>query len=329
MENREYSIDVLRFIGLSLIILAHVSPPYWLQQARCFDVPLMLFISGLTCSNKAIASYKDFVVKRFKRLVYPVWFFLILYFTLILIAQSFNLIPNYLTGRKILESFLLLDGIGYVWIIRVFLLIMLITPLLQKINNVIKNDYVFIVAILALLSINEIVLHLDITFSNIVQFIVSNYVAYALGYSALFLIGLRLRFADKKTIIRYVLIWAIIFIILTYNNIEYYGVINITGFKYPPQLFFLTYGIFVSCFLWAFKELFAKISLKTVLFVGKNTIWIYLWHIPFVILCNKYIEYCALRYLICYFSAIIIFYLQYQVVNKYLKNRSICKYLIG
>ena len=132
---------------MSLIILAHVSPPYWLQQARCFDVPLMLFISGLTCSNKAIASYKDFVVKRFKRLVYPVWFFLILYFTLILIAQSFNLIPNYLTGRKILESFLLLDGIGYVWIIRVFLLIMLITPLLQKINNVIKNDYVFIVKI--------------------------------------------------------------------------------------------------------------------------------------------------------------------------------------
>lgn len=37
---REERIDILRFVGISLIILAHVGAPSWINQFRCFDVPL-------------------------------------------------------------------------------------------------------------------------------------------------------------------------------------------------------------------------------------------------------------------------------------------------
>ena len=37
--------DYLKFLGLVLVILAHVNAPAMLQQFRSFDVPLMVFIS--------------------------------------------------------------------------------------------------------------------------------------------------------------------------------------------------------------------------------------------------------------------------------------------
>lgn len=55
--NRDISIDLLRFVGLSCIIFAHIDAPFVLNQLRCFDVPLMLFVSGLTCSGRSIPDY--------------------------------------------------------------------------------------------------------------------------------------------------------------------------------------------------------------------------------------------------------------------------------
>jgi len=47
-SSRVVQIDILRFIGLSLIVFAHVKPPTILFEIRSFDVPLMLFISGMS-----------------------------------------------------------------------------------------------------------------------------------------------------------------------------------------------------------------------------------------------------------------------------------------
>ncbi|SFK21637.1 hypothetical protein SAMN04488079_106193 [Methylophaga sulfidovorans] len=52
---RDHRIDLLRFIGLSMIIFAHVGPPSILFQLRNFDVPLMVLISGMSyCSGLMI-----------------------------------------------------------------------------------------------------------------------------------------------------------------------------------------------------------------------------------------------------------------------------------
>jgi fucose 4-O-acetylase-like acetyltransferase len=47
-KQRVKSVDFLRFLGLSLIILAHVTPQGLVFQIRNFDVPLMVFISGVS-----------------------------------------------------------------------------------------------------------------------------------------------------------------------------------------------------------------------------------------------------------------------------------------
>lgn len=78
--KRDISIDLLRFVGLSCIIFAHINAPFVLNQLRCFDVPLMLFVSGLTCFGKSIPDYFYYMLNRAKRLLIPTWSFLFIWF---------------------------------------------------------------------------------------------------------------------------------------------------------------------------------------------------------------------------------------------------------
>lgn len=82
MGMRDKTIDIMRVIGIMLIILAHVSPPEFLFQLRTFDVPMMIFISGM---SYYVASKKDvkivpYVKSRFRRLVVPAWIFITLFY---------------------------------------------------------------------------------------------------------------------------------------------------------------------------------------------------------------------------------------------------------
>lgn len=136
---RDTRIDILRFIGLAMIIFAHVDPPALLFQLRNFDVPLMVLVSGMSffLSYTPHVSYSDYVWQRVRRLVFPVWVFLTLYF----LAQ-YVLMPDApdLNFGTVFGSYALMNGIGYVWVIRVFLLIALLSPFLYRVNKSVKED---------------------------------------------------------------------------------------------------------------------------------------------------------------------------------------------
>lgn len=126
--QRDLYIDFLRFIGISLIILAHVEAPSGITQFRSFDVPLMVFVSGLSFSTKGGGFWK-YVWKRVKRLCIPVYLFLTILFTAVIGAGIVGL-KNPWGWDQIAGTYLLLNepNIGYVWIIRVFLMMSIIAP---------------------------------------------------------------------------------------------------------------------------------------------------------------------------------------------------------
>lgn len=103
--ERDNSIDILRFVGLSLIILAHVSVPDILFNVRCFDVPLMLFVSGLTYAKRKVKMSWSFIWHRLTRLVIPVYVFLIAYFTLAFLLKKLAGIDFVIQVKHILGSF--------------------------------------------------------------------------------------------------------------------------------------------------------------------------------------------------------------------------------
>lgn len=334
MKERDFTIDFLRFVGLSLIIIAHVQAPYNLTQIRCFDVPMMLFISGLTSSGRLTGNYTEYIIKRTKRLIVPVWIFLFFYLSVFYLAQSVVLPEQYLTWDMIWRSFLLLDkSIGYVWIIRVFLLVMLVTPpLLWFTKNYSKIYYALglVVVLCGLLMLANGITE-KIQKEGLCMVLMRDIVQYTLAYSIPFAIGVYIKGMEKKQELLFVFLLFVLSIIPFY----YYSQTNSfpdglsAKYKFPPQLYYITYGSLMSVALWCMRPLwkFAE-KIKAMVFIGQNTIWIYLWHMPFALFATVFMHNWALKYFIVYGMAITCFGIQYLIVSK-ISIKKITKYLVG
>lgn len=334
MKGRDLTIDFLRFVGLSLIIIAHVQAPYNLTQIRCFDVPMMLFISGLTSSGRLTGIYTEYIIKRTKRLIVPVWIFLFFYLSVFYLAQSVVLPEQYLSWDMIWRSFLLLDkSIGYVWIIRVFLLVMLVTPpLLWYSNNYSKIHHalglVIVLCALLLLANNFTE---SIQNERLWMVLMRDVVQYTLAYSIPFAIGVYIKGMGKSQELLFVVLLVVLSIIPFY----YYAQTNSfpmglsAKYKFPPQVYYITYGSLMSAALWSLRPLWKYATkIKATVFIGQNTIWIYLWHMPFALFATVFMHNWILKYFFVYGMAITFFCIQYMIVSK-ISNKQLTKYLIG
>lgn len=331
--NRDLRIDFLRFLGLSLVIVAHVQAPFTLTQIRSFDVPLMVFVSGLTASGKEISNYWQYIWRRSKRLIVPVWLFLAIYLSFFYIVQNFILPEPYLTGRMIVRSFLLLDeSIGYVWIIRVFLLVMFLTPLVLKFSRMIHSDLVYMAIIVILLLLNQVSFQLSVIMeAGLAKEIVEDFVVYGIAYSAPYSLGVRLKDANNKSLLFFLFSIGLILLLFINNSIvagnNPLGVS--AGYKFPPRPYFIAYGSLISVLLWATRKWWGKLANNSFTsFIGQNTIWIYLWHMPFALMATVFMHNWLLKYIIVYGGALLLFWLQFLIVNKQ-PNKEIKKYLLG
>lgn len=327
--KRDPVIDNLRFVGITLIVLAHVTPPILiLFNARTFDVPLMLFVSGLAYAGKTVDVRWHFFVHRFLRLVVPVYLFLTLYFVLAGAMKFVASIDFGITRHHIVGSYLLMDGIGYVWIIRVFLMVAMLTPWLVRIEVRIKSDGLFAVLLVTLAVAQEVLLASHAGLGNP---FVRDFVYYAVGYSLLFLLGLRLqRTACRRSwLTGCAVLFVAVLLLVCHQN----GSIWVNDYKYPPRLYFMAYGAVasVACFLaMRSKLLRRKVSLVT--FIGQNTIWIYLWHIPLIQLTGMLHLAWYVRFLLVYMLSVVVVRAQVALVNHWQhthKNLTLLKYLKG
>ena len=201
MSSRDYTIDTLRAIGLIGIILAHVSPPLFIKVARTFDVPLMVIVSGLSYSGSSSSAltYGKYCQKRVLRLIAPTWLFLVVFFSFF---YTIDLLTgnNTMTLSKILHSFLLTNkgGIGYVWIIRVFVIVAILAPIAKTIGVKLKENrlhYVFIIVVLLFYSYFAEISnsHYKYNFSSISSIFYNEYIIYSVPYLLLFLIGITVK----------------------------------------------------------------------------------------------------------------------------------------
>lgn len=332
LKNRNDYIDLLRFLGLSLIILAHVNPPDFIFQIRCFDVPLMVFISGLAFGGKNVdPSFMMFYLPRIKRLLIPVYLFLSIYFLFFHFCCRINYTPQY-----IINSFLLLknNSIGFLWIIRVFLLVMIATPALLSISKKFSAK-LLLTSLAAIIIFQELLSIVSSGLSSIpiLGAIWDETIPFLTGYSICFLFGCYARNAnpcdEKKILISLIIaltffsgIWFIV-------NGE---ICQLQKFKYPPQHIYILYGITISCLLWYARRISQSIP-RFILFIGNNTLWIYLWHIIVLIAIAKFFPsaHWGWQYLLTYFLSVILFGGQYLLVSKFNGTKRIqcLKYLIG
>ncbi len=328
---RSEKIDLLRFIGLAMIVLAHIDPPFFIFQLRNFDVPLMLLVSGISFGLAyKQENYFSYVWKRIKRLVFPVWIFLSFYFSLMLVTGHPVLLPN---AETIYNSYLLLSGIGYVWIIRVFLLVALIAPLIWKLHSKTFSTPKYFSILIGIYILYEF-MFVQITpyLNSLLGKIFAEQVLQIIPYAFLFALGLRLPSLTNKQVISLCCFALIMFIIIAlYLNHGAGKFIPTQEFKYPPRIYYLSYALFVSILLWLSSDkILVKIKklrlIKPLLFIAQNSIWIYLWHILFLSIFHTPFY---IKYFLVFGSASWLVFMQVyfvrQLVMPRLKNASFRK----
>lgn len=329
MPQRDLSIDFLRCIGMVLIVLAHsIGSDNTIFQIRAFDVPLMIFVSGLCFADKVIKSYKSFIWKRIKRLLIPTYLFLIVYFGIVFIARLFGTDFG-ITNKHIAGSFLLLHGIGFVWIIRVFLIVAVLTPLLLWMSNRIKYVFVFC---LVLISIQTALVYYQVGFDYL---FFRGFVLYGIGYSIVFLAATGIKRANGREKEKESIAWyAVLAVAIIYYHINngWEHIIPINNYKYPPSSYYIIYGIAASAFLYSIRSKFSIFINKFTIFIGSHTLWIYLYHIPFFFnICTKLNLGWSIKFPILLLGGIVLAYLQ-EKLAIWLNKKYPCgfwKYLIG
>ncbi|MGF1909260.1 acyltransferase [Vibrio kasasachensis] len=315
---RDFDIDILRFIGLAMIVLAHVEPPGFIFQMRNFDVPLMVMISGMSFAisydNKD--SYCSFICKRISRLLLPVWLFLTGYFLL-----QWLFIPNSddLNFETIMNSYLLIDGIGYVWIIKVFLLVSIVSPLLYRFHRNTISDSLYFTVIAIIFIVYECIRFVSMPYVDEGLLKSMSLVThYLVPYAIIFSIGLRLKSIPHKALFTLIIVSGTVFLSICVTLYVLSGsVIPTQELKYPPSIYYCSYAILISCVLFyvigRYNEYIEFNIFKLIIsFCARNSIWIYLWHIPFV---RFYNDTFVIKYMVVLTFAIMITYLQVSLVK--------------
>lgn len=315
MKKRIEYIDFLKFIGLTGIIIAHVGSPNWLMMLRSFDVPLMVIISSLLASysikkyNFDFKSIISYYISRFKRLVFPTWIFLIIYFLLkFIIFKELNKDINFYLKTFLLTRY----GLGYVWIILIYLYSAFLIPIYKFIGFKKKSKII----VLSIYFLYELLYYFGIGINNK---ILDTTLFYIVPYGLLTFIGYNYeKITDKKRIVLFVINLSI-FITLAYYYFIKNGSFQLVQIaKYPPRLYYLSYGLFCFSLLMIFCN---KYDLKIfrnkfIVFISKHSMWIYLWHILVIdIYDNIHLpNFWFIKLLFVYIGAIIIIF----IINKIL-----------
>ncbi|MBO6170390.1 MAG: acyltransferase [Bacteroidales bacterium] len=282
--TREPAIDLMRFLGLVLIMVAHLNLPadnIWFQL-RTFDVPLMVFVSGLSYSGRSIQSYPAFVAKRAARILVPVYLFLTVFF-LIHWATAAAGWTDPVPQEKIVGSYMLRlkPSINFVWIFRVFLIVMLLTPPLVALDKRVKGWLPAVLVFALMLAVQHVSI---LTLKPLkAGWFIDDWVLYAFGYGSVFYLGLAVRRSKPMQLLAIIAVLAAAFIPMAFGVAASKGSwLKMQSFKYPPGVYYLLWGALMSVVLWAGRKLWVPVlNWKPFLFIGSNTCWIYLWHIVF------------------------------------------------
>ena len=320
--ERLKNIDILKTIGLLCIILAHVQPNKIVFQLRNFDVVLMIIISSYLFikKNKTIDKLNlKYFIKRVKRLVLPTWIFLGAFFTLSSLIIQYDV-------KTIISTFLLHEGIGYVWIIRIYLIAAIILPILTPLLQ--KRITLLIVVVLYVCY--EILAYLKIFQINIFM---EDIVAYIMPVVLIITITHWIMNNNNKNVSIFGIINFSIFIVLFILLYKITGKIQNTNYmKYPFRLYYLSYAFSISSFLiilFRNEKLCDRIYNKGIGFISRSSLWIYFYHIPFVLLLNKIYpsKYMVIKFIIVIVFSIGITYFQNKVMDI-LENKGINKSVI-
>lgn len=317
MNHRIEAIDYLRGISILAIIIIHVIAwhdrlivteytknlfLFGLRDFLQFSVVAMVVCSGfslffrhkdLEMSSKSIFA---FYWRRIKRLMFPWWIFLIIFFGIhALIYLIFNVQFIDLTKKYMLQSFFTPLGVGIGWLILLMLVLMVLFPFLKYIYEK-SNKIILFVSFFA---VSMFLYYLgysvfDFSPGNLFTAIPSaplliiGIVSFFASWSFIYMIGFLLgdlynkRDQIKKELkLTYVFILSFIIIFVIYQLFGLNSQLYLN--KYPPSAYYIIFSLMMLFVLltifFKYKDFIHRNIQRFLTFFSDNSFWFFMWNI--------------------------------------------------
>ena len=139
MKERIVFIDIAKAVCIILVVVGHYVPdnsPGWYVALHdiiyTFHMPLFMFASGYVyIATKRDVGYKDFLVKKIRRLMVPYLATSVVVITLKLLTQGSLSVDNPVTSASFLRMFYLPEAGYFLWFIWALWWMFVIVPLMK------------------------------------------------------------------------------------------------------------------------------------------------------------------------------------------------------
>jgi peptidoglycan/LPS O-acetylase OafA/YrhL len=316
--NRNTEIDMLRGIGMISVLLIHstvhyLSDPlaYFLWDTNQFAVQLLVFCSAYVFFIKenttSLMSFTYFK-KRIIRLLKPYYIFLMVF-----LACLFLFDKNTLTFPFVYQSLLVFGGVDINWLVLLFLQFTVAFPLLEYLKK--KSPIAF--TTIAVGSIIYSISLLFIKFPGNYKIIMWLPWLVIVFYSLLY----KKFQQNMKFLVLTILVCAMLFIELFMLLANLGHSVQLYDNKYPPNFFFVTYGVgMIAVFILLNRaHLFKMLKLHPLLkFFSVNSFSIFFIHYIIIYFLLKLSFYPKLQWY--GFFSIVLFS---SFIFQYILNRSL------
>ena len=285
------SLDFLKAFAMFAVINNHITVPLFKVSYSIYSVTLFIFVAGMTSVisvEKSNFEYSPYLKKKFLPLISWYLFALVAY---IFIEQRFFSFNFFLHE---LRTFGLEVSNGHLYYLAFYSELMLISPFIVKLYscrnaNIIKN--------FLLLCISIILSFFFYRYTHIEGLALAS--QYVLGGSYFFVLNIGIFYwvNIKKFLVSIVSnIFCLVFSIFLFVYFQKNNYIDLS-WSNPPNLYTIFYTLIIFFFLNSLHNLlislFEKLNLNTksiflpIFIVGKNSLYIYLFHMVIVEIIDK------------------------------------------
>lgn len=287
MKKRFLEIDMLRGLAILAMILIHTTY-YFLSDNIAlfiwtwsqFAVPVFIFCAAYLFFQKPQTPSSSYLKKRFFRLLKPYYIFLLFFIPILYFIN-----PEKIDTKYILQSMFIIGGVDINWLILLFFLLTFIFPLL----SLCFKKYKLLFVIYSILSVTASVLFIFNKISFSYKYI------FWLPWSVIpiFTYFFVLWEYKKNFAIYLTFISGIIFVFSYYLELISKHSLGMYENKYPPTIYFLSYGIFIISIIYLLSRIIVKNKTvtKAISFFSLYSYSIYFIHYTILIILVSYIKY--------------------------------------
>lgn len=289
IKPRNFIIDDLRGLGIFVMILIHTNVyfiqnkiAYTTMELSQFAVVLFIFCSSYLSFQKELEftpkTFFEYVKKRVFRLLPPYYLFLTIQLLFTYIKQRRLITPDY-----VLNNILMIGGLEFNWLVFLFLEFTFLTPFIYVLRK--KRHNFFLVFFIVSMCSAVIFLR----FTPLPNFRYFMWIPWSLVIMfALFFTELE---KNKKFIIGSILVsGAIFFLARTYQSLTFHTLYHYSN-KYPPNIYHLSYGIFVTLIIYKFSQYNLLLPFRLLFgFLSKFSYSIFFIHVLVIYFLNHFLK---------------------------------------